>query len=94
MEPPTSTAPKKLKIRAYDCVLSTRKTREKLDKLVATAPVFNESWVTGDLFMTARIGGMQQYGDILVQQHPPASGGCSSTAISWSSMSRNAPGTS
>ena len=67
MEPPTSTAPKKLKIRAYDCALSTRKTREKLDKLVATAPVFNESWVTGDLFMTARIGGMQQYGDILVQ---------------------------
>jgi len=33
MEPPTSTAPKKLKIRAYDCALSTRKTREKLDKL-------------------------------------------------------------
>jgi hypothetical protein len=69
MQPPTSIPEMKPKMRAFVCTLSTRKFRDKLEKLVATDPVFNESWTTGELFMTARIGGMRQYGDIVVRHH-------------------------
>jgi hypothetical protein len=69
MRPPTSIPEMKLKIRAYDCTLSARKLREKLEKLVGTDPAFNESWAWGELFMTTRISGLRQYGDIMVRHH-------------------------
>jgi hypothetical protein len=66
MQPPTSIPPKKLQIRTYDCKLSARKVKMALLKLVETSPAFNESWINGEYDIGSRIGGLNQYGDIMV----------------------------
>jgi hypothetical protein len=66
MQPPTSIPPKKLQIRAYDCKLSARRVKMALLKLVETSPAFNESWINGEYDIGSRIGGLNQYGDIIV----------------------------
>ena len=35
-------------------------------KLVETSPAFNESWINGEYDIGSRIGGLNQYGDIMV----------------------------
>ena len=67
MQPPTSIPPKKLQIRTYDCKLSARKVKMALLKLVETSPAFNESWINGEYDIGSRIGGLKQYGDIIVR---------------------------
>lgn len=66
MQPPTSIPPQKLQIRAYDCKLTARKVKTALLKLVESSPAFNESWINGEYDIGSRIGGLKQYGDIIV----------------------------
>ena len=66
MQPPTSIPPKKLQIRAYDCKLSARRVKMALLKLVESSPAFNESWINGEYDIGSRIGGLNQYGDIII----------------------------
>ena len=68
MEPPTSPTPTKLQIQAFDCKLSARKVKQGLEKLVETSPAFNESWLLGEFDVGSRIGGLNQYGDIIVRR--------------------------
>ena len=35
-------------------------------KLVETSPAFNESWINGEYDIGSRIGGLNQYGDVIV----------------------------
>ncbi len=74
MEPPTSPSPTKLKIRAYACTLSARKVKQGLLRLVETSPAFNESWLNGEYDVGTRIGGFNQYGDIIVRHSAPRRG--------------------
>ena len=74
MEPPTSPSPTKLKIRAYACTLSARKVKQGLLRLVETSPAFNESWLNGEYDVGTRIGGFNQYGDIIVRHSTPRRG--------------------
>jgi hypothetical protein len=67
MEPPTSPTPTKLQIQAFECKLSARKIKLGLEKLVETSPAFNESWLLGEYDIGSRIGGLNQYGDIIVR---------------------------
>ena len=67
MQPPTSPNPTKLKIRAYECRLTARKVKLGLEKLVESSPAFNESWLLGEFDVGSRIGGMQQYGDMIIR---------------------------
>jgi hypothetical protein len=74
MEPPTSPAPTKLQLRTYACKLSARKVKQVLLQLVETSPTFNESWINGEFDVGSRIGGLNQYGDIIVRHLTPARG--------------------
>ena len=74
MEPPTSPAPTKLQIRTYACKLSARKVKLGLLQLVETSPTFNESWINGEFDVGSRIGGLNQYGDIIVRHMTSARG--------------------
>jgi hypothetical protein len=67
MEPPTSLPPTKLLIRTYACKLSAKKVKLGLLKLVETSPAFNESWINGEFDVGSRIGGLHQYGDIIIR---------------------------
>ena len=67
MQPPTSNPPTKLQIRAYDCKLTAQKVKRALLKLVESSPAFNESWINGEFDIGSRIGGLNQYGDIIVR---------------------------
>jgi hypothetical protein len=67
MQPPTSIPLKKLQIRAYDCKLTAQKVKRALLKLVETSPAFNESWINGEFDIGSRIGGLNQFGDIIVR---------------------------
>jgi len=67
MEPPTSPTPTKLQIQAFDCKISARKVKEGLEKLVEASGAFNESWLLGEFDVGSRIGGLNQYGDIIVR---------------------------
>ena len=67
MQPPTSNPPTKLKIRAYECRLTARKVKLGLEKLVESSPAFNESWLLGEFDIGSRIGGLGQYGDIIIR---------------------------
>ncbi len=67
MEPPTSPTPTKLQIQAFDCKLTARKIKLGLEKLVESSPAFNESWLLGEFDIGSRIGGLNQYGDIIVR---------------------------
>ena len=67
MQPPTSIPPTKLQIRAYDCKLTAQKVKRALLKLVESSPAFNESWINGEFDIGSRIGGLNQYGDIIVR---------------------------
>jgi hypothetical protein len=67
MQPPTSNPPTKLKIRAYECRLTARKVKLGLEKLVESSPAFNESWLLGEYDIGSRIGGLGQYGDIIIR---------------------------
>jgi hypothetical protein len=67
MEPPTSPTPTKLQIRAYDCKLTAQKVKRALLKLVESSPAFNESWLLGEFDIGSRIGGTQQYGDMIIR---------------------------
>jgi hypothetical protein len=67
MQPPTSNPPTKLKIRAYECRLTARKVKLGLEKLVESSAAFNESWLLGEFDIGSRIGGMQQYGDMIIR---------------------------
>ena len=67
MQPPTSNPPTKLKIRAYECRLTARKVKVGLEKLVESSPAFNESWLLGEFDIGSRIGGLGQYGDIIIR---------------------------
>ena len=59
--------PTKLQIRAYDCKLTAQRVRRALLKLVETSPAFNESWLLGEFDIGSRIGGLGQYGDIIIR---------------------------
>ena len=59
--------PTKLQIRAYDCKLTAQKVKQALLKLVESSPAFNESWLLGEFDIGSRIGGLGQYGDIIVR---------------------------
>jgi len=59
--------PAKLQIRAYDCKLSAQKVKRALLKLVESSPAFNESWINGEFDIGSRIGGLNQYGDIIIR---------------------------
>ena len=59
--------PTKLQIRAYDCKLTAQKVKLGLEKLVETSPAFNESWINGEFDIGSRIGGLGQYGDIIIR---------------------------
>ena len=67
MQPPTSIPPTKLQIRAYDCKLTAQRVKRALLKLVESSPAFNESWLLGEFDIGSRIGGLNQYGDIIVR---------------------------
>jgi len=67
MQPPTSNPPTKLKIRAYECRLTARKVKLGLEKLLESSPAFNESWLLGEFDIGSRIGGLGQYGDIIIR---------------------------
>lgn len=73
MEPPTSN-PSKLQIRAYTCKITARKVKMGLLQLVETCPMFNESWINGEYDVGSRIGGINQYGDIIVRHSTPSRG--------------------
>ncbi|MGI9110437.1 MAG: hypothetical protein ACR2KA_10510 [Opitutales bacterium] len=70
MQPPISNSPTKLKIRAYDCKASAVRVKEALGKLVETSLAFNESWLLGEFNEGSRIGGLNQYGDIVIRHFP------------------------
>jgi len=74
MEPPTSNTPTKLRIRAYACKVSARTIKAGLQKLAETSPAFNESWINGEFDVGSRIGGLNQYGDIIVRHMTSARG--------------------
>lgn len=74
MEPPTSPAPTKLQLRNYACKLSARKVKLGLLQLVETSPMFNESWINGEFDVGSRIGGLNQYGDIIIRHMTPPRG--------------------
>jgi hypothetical protein len=74
MEPPTSPTPTKLQLRTYACKLSARKVKQGLLQLVETSPIFNESWINGEFDAGSRIGGLNQYGDIIVRHMTPQRG--------------------
>ena len=74
MEPPTSPTPTKLQLRTYACKLSARKVKLGLLQLVETSPIFNESWINGEFDVGSRIGGLNQYGDIIVRHMTPQRG--------------------
>ena len=59
--------PTKLQIRAYDCKLTAQKVKRALLKLVESSPAFNESWLLGEYDIGSRIGGLNQFGDIIVR---------------------------
>ena len=59
--------PTKLQIQAFDCKLTARKVKEGLEKLVDTSASFNESWLLGEFDIGSRIGGLNQFGDIIVR---------------------------
>jgi len=67
MQPPTSIPLKKLQIRAYDCKLTAQKVKRALLKMVESSPAFNESWINGEFDIGSRIGGLNQFGDIIVR---------------------------
>ena len=67
MQPPTSIPQTKLQIRAYDCKLTAQKVKRALLKLVESSPAFNESWINGEFDIGSRIGGLGQYGDIIIR---------------------------
>ena len=74
MEPPTSPAPTKLQLRTYACKLTARKVKQGLLQLVESSPAFNESWINGEFDVGSRIGGLNQYGDIIVRHMTSARG--------------------
>ena len=59
--------PTKLQIRAYDCKLTAQRVKRALLKPVETSPAFNESWLLGEFDIGSRIGGLGQYGDIIIR---------------------------
>ena len=59
--------PTKLQIRAFDCKLSALKIKQGLEKLVEGSPAFNDSWLLGEFNIASRIGGLNQFGDIIVR---------------------------
>ena len=67
---PRPEEPTKLKMRAYACRISARRVKEGLWKLVETSAAFNESWLNGEYDDGTRIGGLSQYGDIIVRHRP------------------------
>jgi hypothetical protein len=66
--------PTKLQLRTYACKLSARKVKLGLLQLVETSPTFNESWINGEFDVGSRIGGLNQYGDIIVRHMTSARG--------------------
>ena len=66
---PDTDEPTKLKMRAYACRISARRVKEGLCKLVESSGAFNESWLNGEYDDGTRIGGLSQYGDIIVRHH-------------------------
>jgi hypothetical protein len=47
--------------------LTAQKVKRVLLKLVETSPAFNESWINGEYDIGSRIGGLGQYGDIIIR---------------------------
>jgi hypothetical protein len=43
-------------------------------QLVETSQTFNESWINGEFDVGSRIGGLNQYGDIIIRHMTPARG--------------------
>jgi hypothetical protein len=66
--------PTKLQLRTYACKLSARRVKQGLLQLVETSPTFNESWINGEFDVGSRIGGLNQYGDIIVRHMTSARG--------------------
>jgi len=54
--------------------LTARKVKQGLLQLVESSPAFNESWINGEFDVGSRIGGLNQYGDIIVRHMTSARG--------------------
>ena len=62
-------APGQVEIRHCATSLSAERFRDRLDDLVHSDPAFNASYLLGQRADGLRIGGFEQYGDILVRHH-------------------------
>ena len=54
--------------------MTARKVKQGLLQLVESSPAFNESWINGEFDVGSRIGGLNQYGDIIVRHMTSARG--------------------
>ena len=62
-------SPGQVEIRHCATSLSAERFRDRLDDLVHSDPAFNASYLLGQRADGLRIGGFEQYGDILVRHH-------------------------
>ena len=62
-------SPAQLEIRQCETSLSSERFRDMLEGLVNTEPAFNASFLMGKQADDLRIGGLDQYGDIVIRYH-------------------------
>ena len=62
-------SPGQLEIRQCETSLSAERFRDMLEALVSTEPAFNNSFLMGKQADDLRIGGLDQYGDIVIRYH-------------------------
>jgi hypothetical protein len=62
-------SPAQLEIRQCETSLSAERFRDMLEGLVNTEPAFNASFLMGKQADDLRIGGLDQYGDIVIRYH-------------------------
>jgi hypothetical protein len=67
-------SPTQLEIRQCETPLSAERFRDRLEALVSTDPAFNNSFLMGKYAEGLRIGGLDQYGNILIRHHASAEG--------------------
>ena len=62
-------SPAQLEVRQCVTSLSAERFRDMLEALVSTEPAFNKSFLMGKQADDLRIGGLDQYGDIVIRYH-------------------------
>ena len=62
-------SPAQLEIRQCETSLSAERFRDMLEALVSTEPAYNNSFLMGKQADDLRIGGLDQYGDIVIRYH-------------------------